>query len=497
MSTEHQQYSTENQSDAILKYAQARGMTIVRTYADHGKSGLNISGRSGLANLLHDVQAGSIDFAAVLVYDVSRWGRFQDADESAYYEYVLKQAGIRVHYCAEPFENDDSLPSALIKTLKRTMAGEYSRELSVKVFAGQCRLVELGFHQGSKPGYGLRRQLIDENGKPKQILAAGERKSLQTDRVVLIPGPPDEVAVVQQVFRDFADHGESEAEIAAALNRRGILNSDRRPWTRSAVCRLLRSPRYVGSNVYNRQSFKLRQKRLRNPPQMWIVRPEAFTPLVSGEIFERAQRIIVERSRRFSDDELLTLLRALLQRRGYLSGFLIDETTEMPSSNIYRVRFGSLLRAYTLIGWNPGKDYRYLEINHRLRIRYKEHVQSIIQQLREQNASVERDAKTDLLTINGEYTASLILTRCRATEAGRHRWLVRFDEALQPDISIVARFAPDNDEILDYYVLPSIAELGRALRFRDHNAMYLEVFRFADLTFFSALARRVRLENVA
>ncbi len=83
MSTEHQQYSTENQSDSIEKYAQARGMSIVRTYADHGKSGLNISGRTGLASLLHDVESGVADFVAVLVYDVSRWGRFQDADESA------------------------------------------------------------------------------------------------------------------------------------------------------------------------------------------------------------------------------------------------------------------------------------------------------------------------------------------------------------------------------------------------------------------------------
>jgi len=138
MSTEHQQYSTENQSVAILQYAHAHGMTIVRTYADHGKSGLVLSGRQGLSQLLDDVKNHDAPFSAVLVYDVSRWGRFQDADESAYYEHVLKKAGIQIHYCAEPFENDGSLPSALIKTLKRTMAGEYSRELSVKVFAAQA-----------------------------------------------------------------------------------------------------------------------------------------------------------------------------------------------------------------------------------------------------------------------------------------------------------------------------------------------------------------------
>lgn len=145
MSTEHQQYSPENQSDAINRYAAIHGMEIVRTYSDHGRSGLNLSGREGLQKLLDDVQQGTRDFAAVLIYDVSRWGRFQDVDESAYYEYILKRANISVHYCAEQFENDGSIGSTLLKTVKRTMAGEYSRELSVKVFAGQCRLIELGY----------------------------------------------------------------------------------------------------------------------------------------------------------------------------------------------------------------------------------------------------------------------------------------------------------------------------------------------------------------
>ena len=85
MSTEHQRYSTENQSDAIAHYAEQRGIEIVRTYSDEGKSGLRIQGRDGLKQLIDDIQSGKADFEAVLVYDISRWGRFQDADESAYY----------------------------------------------------------------------------------------------------------------------------------------------------------------------------------------------------------------------------------------------------------------------------------------------------------------------------------------------------------------------------------------------------------------------------
>ncbi len=130
MSTEHQQYSTENQADKIVEYAERRGIEIIRTYADEGKSGLRIEGRVGLQELIRVVESGQADFQIILVYDISRWGRFQDADESAYYEYICRRAGIQVAYCAEQFENDGSPVSTIVKGVKRAMAGEYSRELS-------------------------------------------------------------------------------------------------------------------------------------------------------------------------------------------------------------------------------------------------------------------------------------------------------------------------------------------------------------------------------
>lgn len=151
MSTEHQEYSLENQADAIARYAAANGMHIVRTYSDSAKSGLSIEDRHALQQLIRDVETGAADFRAILVYDISRWGRFQDSDESAHYEYICKRARIAVHYCAEPFLNDGSLPSSLLKAIKRMMAAEYSRELSAKVFAGKRRLIELGFRQGERP----------------------------------------------------------------------------------------------------------------------------------------------------------------------------------------------------------------------------------------------------------------------------------------------------------------------------------------------------------
>ncbi len=207
MSTDHQKYSTENQADAIHEYAARRNMDIVKTYADAGKSGLKLDGRDALKQLITDVQSGAAEFTIILVLDVTRWGRFQDADESAYYEYICRRAGIDVQYVAEQFENDGSPVSTIVKGVKRAMAGEYSRELSAKVFAGQCRLIELGYKQGGTAGYGLRRMLINEHGEHKGVLKNGEHKSLQTDRVILVPGPQDEIENVRWIYRAFVEDG--------------------------------------------------------------------------------------------------------------------------------------------------------------------------------------------------------------------------------------------------------------------------------------------------
>jgi DNA invertase Pin-like site-specific DNA recombinase len=397
MSTDHQQYSTANQSQAIREYAGRNGFRIERTYTDSGKSGLNLDDRDALKELIDDVQGGKAEYSTILVYDVSRWGRFQDADESAYYEFICKRAGISVRYCAEQFENDGSPVSTIVKGVKRAMAGEYSRELSVKVFAGQRRLIELGYRQGGPAGYGLRRQLIDQGGAPKSQLARGEHKSIQTDRIILIPGPEQEIETIRFIYESFVGAARSEAEIATLLNQRGALTDLGRPWTRATVHQILINEKYVGNNVWNRSSCKLKGRRITNPPEKWVRHDKAFEQIIDDETFEAAQKIIGERAKHYSDEELLDLLRGLLESHGYLSGIIIDELELGPSSSAYRSRFGSLLRAYELIGFSPERDYRYIEINRALRRMYPGLIASTIGGIVAIGGMVRQDRDTDLV----------------------------------------------------------------------------------------------------
>ena len=481
MSTEHQKYSTENQISMIAAYAARRGFTIVRTYADEGRSGLKLDGRDALKQLIEDVRSRQANYAAILVYDVSRWGRFQDADESAYYEYVCKEAGIVVHYCAEQFDNDGSLASTIIKNMKRAMAGEYSRELSTKVFRGQCHLVSLGFRQGGSPGYGLRRQLIDEQRNVKSLLKPGEYKSLQTDRVVLKPGPINEVQVVRRIFRLFALQQLSEAEIAALLNSEAIYNEFGRPWTRGTIHQILTNEKYIGNNVYNRVSYKLKQRRVVNSPEMWVRRDNAFEAVVEADFFIAARRIIDQRNRHISDEEMLDRLSSLLVSTGHLSGLTIDERDDMPSSSAYRTRFGSLLRAYELVGYHPARDYRYVETNRALRSVYPGIVSQTIKSIQGAGGAVSMDPLTDILTINAEFTASIVIARSFRTPSGLLRWKIRLDTSLRPDITVALRMNESNVSVLDYYLFPRIDVMGSQLRLAEDNGIYLDTYRFESL----------------
>jgi DNA invertase Pin-like site-specific DNA recombinase len=350
-STDKQEYSTANQSLVNRAFAATHQMTIIRTYSDDARSGLVIDRRDALKQLLQDVVAGNVDFTVILVYDVSRWGRFQDPDEAAYYEYTCKRAGIRFVYCAEQFSNDGSPYSAVFKTLKRAAAAEYSRELSVKVFNGQRRLIHLGYRLGGSPGYGLRRQLIDQKGNAKGILAPGEWKSITTDRVVLIPGPPEEIETVRSIFASFADERKSLRAIACDLNRRRIANARGGAWEPYHVRSVLENENYIGNLVWNRQSVKLKSKVVDNSPDKWIRIEGALEPIVGRALFDRAQAVLLERPPKLTQEQKLEPLRRLLEKHGTLSMRLINRSAGVPSPSSYNRWFGGLLKAYELIGF--------------------------------------------------------------------------------------------------------------------------------------------------
>ncbi len=496
MSTEHQKYSTANQLDFIREDARRRGLEILKLYSDEGKSGLTFEKREALKAMIAEIEAGRADYSHILVYDVSRWGRYQDPDESAHYEYICRKAGVAVHYCAEPFENDGSPLSVLVKGIKRAMAAEYSRELSRKVFEGATRLIRKGFKQGGSAAFGLRRVMVDQDGRTKGVLKLGEQKSLRTDRVVLIPGPPVEVRIVRWIFAAFVEAGKGETEIARILNECRVVLASGTRWSNSRIRCMLQNENYIGNLVYARCSCKLRTREVQNAPDQWIRKESAFKGIVSRELFFKAQAIYQERRHRFTDTEMLQYLRNFLDQHGHLSCLLLNQAKSLPTVGAFKHRFGGIANAYRLIGFDPRIDYSHLAINRRLLYLKRELVASLILRLSEAGVSVGWRRRMRTIVLNQEVRVQVVLIRNSPTSFGTSRWVVRCGTKSKPDLVMVARMDVNNEKIMDYYLFPSLDPVWRKMRVAEQNGIWLDAYRFQTLDVLVSIAARTRLIQV-
>lgn len=468
MSTDRQQYSIQNQAAVIAAYAHAHNVTLVRTYKDEGESGLLIKNRAGLLQLLEDVEGGQTDFGHLLVYDVSRWGRFQDVDESAYYEFMCKRADIKIAYCAEQFDNDGSMLASIVKNIKRVMAAEYSRELSAKVYAGQCRFARLGYKPCGKVGYGLLRELVDEKDQSKGVMKNGDRKYLTTDHIRVRPGDPKEIAVVKWIFNRFLEV-KCETVIAWELNKAEIPSRPGKPWTRVMVSAILKDESYVGNLVFNRRSWKLRQTRTYNPPEQWIRSEGCIEPIVDRDIFVRANKFIRERRVDLTEEEMLLRLRKMLLKEGHLSVNIVDRTPGLPCVATCQTHFGSMRNLYRLLGYAPKRNYEFLD-SRRIWYEQKTMLASRINAaIRKAGGRTSTGGWTDSMRVNGTTHISVRAARWTPGKLQSHspHWTIQCDAHVPAGWIAAIRLSQHNQAVLDYVLMPTDGTVKRTIRFSE------------------------------
>lgn len=384
-----------------------------------------MKGRVGLSQLLADVVGGDADFSMILVFDVSRWGRFQDPDQAAHYEYICREAGVSIRYCTEAFEADSSPASAIMKHVKRVMAAEFSRELAVKARAVQIANAQRGFKMGGTLPFGLRRLLIDEHGRALQVLQPGELKHIESHRIVIVPGPPEELATVRLIYKWYGIDWLYVPEMVERLNSGRYPKPHNSDWSAGRVRLLLRHEIYRGTYVFNRTRRPFSANPIANPPENWV-RVKMLKPIVGPRLakavvdrrkghnrmrmrddviirnlrrlsrdgpiswlavtrapdlpcpasiarrfgtFARAVEIaggehasyfcLRDDGRRTSEAYLVAGLQRLLATHGYISGSLITEDPDLPSTRVFIDRFGSLLKSYAAAGWTPSRSEIY------------------------------------------------------------------------------------------------------------------------------------------
>lgn len=466
MSTEHQQYSIENQKAAIQEYAEKHGFTVVQTYTDAGRTGVVLKSRESLRKLLQDVMGGQAPFNAILVYDVSRWGRFQDADEAAHYEFLCKSAGIPVRYCAEQFDNDGSMPNAIMKALKRTMAAEYSRELAVKVYAGQRRLTQLGFRVCGIAGFGLRRMMISADGCRRRVLKTGEHKAIKTDHTILVPGPKKEVECVRTIFSLAQDKRNTPRKIARELNRRKMRFVDGRPWDMLSVFRVLKNEKYIGCNIYGKTAKKLGGPARKVPRELWIRNPQAFAPVVEPEQFNRVQRAIQKRrtTPRRPDQYLLDGMRKVLAREGKLTEKIL-RGRGIFDHRTYCKRFGGVLRAYELIGYKPS-PHAFKSVANQMKMRrLRADLLNRLKSLFPNNlrfVHLPGQNVRQVLEFDNQIRIAIHICRpVRTTVTGELRWLLRAQPLEAGYPCLICTVDGSLSTLLSFYVVPQFGDIVR------------------------------------
>jgi len=353
MSTDLQRYSLDNQRDAIAVYAANNACEIVGTYTDAGVSGVTTAKRTGLKQLLRDVLAPDRTFSEILVLDVSRWGRFQDPDEAAHYEFICATAGVRVRYCAEAFDDDNSTASTVMKHIKRVMAGEYSRELSARSSASIRKRVLAGNVQGGPPPFGVRRRAYNPDGTAGRFLLTGERRPRQDQAMRWVPGEAIELATLRELFRLYASTGRTITETASTLNDAGMVYRGGTPWNYARIRCALTNEIAIGVFVFNRRAGGFGRPANHILPKAAWRRVIFFDPIVAPALFRKAQRKLADpRSHLRTDDDLLNDLRRVLATSGELSGSIINASPHARSMRSYFNRFGSLSEAYRRIGYS-------------------------------------------------------------------------------------------------------------------------------------------------
>jgi Recombinase len=334
----------------------------------------------------------------------------------------------------------------------------------------------MGFWQGGSAPFGMRRQIVNQNGEPKEILEFGQWKSVSTDRVVLAPGPPKDVEIIQLAFDLYTKQRRTRDEIAPILNQRKSFWGNT-PWNILKLRRLFTNPIYKGAYPYckTRLSRDL-------PPEKWLIREHSFPAIISEKQWNQARERVREEVKRPVDSEMLEGLRRLWKRKGTITSNLINAAKDIPSAPAYSKHFGGLNEAYKLIGFPIKHDCAYVHAINMTRKMREGVYDDICTQIRAAGGTAERTLAPERILINGNITAKVNLTTGHLFCSGHVRWVLLLGKQPLADIQIFARLEPPHRDILDYFVVPALSQLHGALRpKKENNAPFLDLYRFPTL----------------
>lgn len=280
VSTEHEAQinALENQLEWYkIEASRHSDWEIIEVYVDQGITGTQAQKRPEFLRMMEDARKGKFDL--IITREVSRFAR--NTVDALSYTRELKAMGVNVFFINDGI-NTATNDGELRLTIMSSMAQDESRKISERVKAGQKISREKHVLYGSGNILGYRR----ENG-------------------TYIPDP-DQAETVRLIFQMYSDGEKGLTKIVNELYRLGRLDAGGHvSWDASKVSRVLHNATYKGCICYNKSHSDgyLTQKRVKNLDESSYVYVKGdFEPLVSEEMWDRCQQILLARSARVIDE---------------------------------------------------------------------------------------------------------------------------------------------------------------------------------------------------
>lgn len=268
-------------------FAKEHSVRVVEFFAEEA-CGENVENRPQFQKMIECCKS-SEDFQYVFVYDISRWGRFENPKEAVYWDVEVEKAGRKVVFISEGFK-EDNIGTSISNFVKSAEASEYLKNIRRQTTRGMIYNANKGFWMGGRPPYGYNRAIV-ENGKIAEVLPEGKQKNIKDQKIKLVINKAQAKAI-RTIFIMFAKQGLSVHSIVSHLNDQSQFVPARgRMWSKSSIWRILHNEVYIGTLVYNRENgHKRHGKHKYNPKDQWVVVENAHEAIIPKELWEAVKK---------------------------------------------------------------------------------------------------------------------------------------------------------------------------------------------------------------
>lgn len=272
VSTDHedQANSFESQQRYFRQYIERNpDWELYEIFADEGISGTNTKKRSEFKRMIACAKEG--DFDLIVTKEISRFAR--NTLDSIYYTRDLKKHGVGVIFMNDNINTLDG-DAELRLAIMSSIAQEESRKTSERVKWGQKRQMEQGVVFGrSMLGYDVKdgKMTVNEEG----------------------------AKIVRLIFHKFANENKGTHVIARELREAGITPMRVKEWSNTVILRVIRNEKYCGDLVQKKTftpDFLSHEKKYNRGEEEFVIIKDHHEPIVSRELFEKANRILDEKS---------------------------------------------------------------------------------------------------------------------------------------------------------------------------------------------------------